>query len=495
VQGNALFSRTNRQLAAVLRLCLVLVAVGALTWVDFRLARVNSSTAAFTYLLLILGLATQIGRAESVAASLASMLAYNFFFLPPVGTLSISDPENWITLLSFVVAAVTTSHLSSTVRTRAEQAAAGQQQVQRMYDFSRGLMLTDETGRVAERAAHQLVTAFGADAASVFTLKSGIVISEGPGSPFTADLMRQVSDTGEPWFDEPRSASIVPIRFGGRPLGSLAVAGAKGTSEVALYAITQLVGAELERAQAQDAAARMLAARESEHLKSVLLDALAHEFKTPLTSIKAAATSMLSQGHLDGIEQELATVIDEEADRLTTLVSDAIELARVGSAMVQLQRETWSARDLVESAAEVFARRLEDRELSLECEPDLPAVSADRKLAEIALRQLLVNALLYSPQGTAIQIKVWRKADFVAIGVQNAGPAIPAAEQKLLFEKFYRGENARGRVAGSGMGLNIARDIAAAHGGEISVENRVESGVQFWFTLPLDGTPISSSSM
>lgn len=475
----------GRQLKSIARLSLVLAAVGSLTWLDFRAAHLTAAAAAFTYLLLILGLATKIGRAESIMASLASMIAYDYFFLPPIGALAVDNTQNWITLLAFFASAVITSQLSSTIRARAEEAAAGHLQLQRLYEFSRGLMLTEETGHVADRAAHQLVTAFGARGACVFSATADSIGREGEAALFSAEVMRLVSDTGEPWFDEQRSATIIPIRFGGRPLGSLGVAGA-GASEVGLYAVTQLVAAEMERAVAQDAAARMLAAQQSEHLKSVLLDALAHEFKTPLTSIKAAASSMLSGNRVQGPAQELATVINEEADRLTVLVSDAIELARVGSGTVQLQREPWPVEDLLHASLAVFSNRLEDRPVRLECDPNLPLVLADRKLAEIALRQLLANALLYSAPGTPIEVRATIKDNSVALAVSNEGSPVPAAERELLFDKFYRGQNVRGRVAGSGMGLSIARDIAAAHGGSLWLDGDPKR-TRFWFTLPVTG--------
>lgn len=478
-----------RQLKAAARLCVVLAAVAVLTWGDFKLLHLNSATAPFTYLLLILSLATKVGRAESVAASLASMFAYDYFFLPPIGALTVSDVQNWITLLAFFCTGVITSHLSSTVRAQAEDASAGRQQVQRMYDFSRGLMLTEEAGHVAGRAAHQLVVAFGARGACVFSVASNSLGRAGEAALLTEPVMRRVSDTGEPWFDEAQSATAVPIRFGGRPLGSLALVGAPGTSEVGIYALTQLVAAEMERTVAQDAAARLMATRESEQLKSVLLDALAHEFKTPLTSIKAAASSLLSRGQLQGPAQELATVINEETDRLTVLVSDAIELARVESGSLQLHREAWRVQELVQSAVAVFSNRLEDHALRIALDPELPPILADRKLAGIALRQLLANALLYSPSGSAIELVATRKDGLIALGVANEGPPITASDQQLLFTKFYRGENVRGRVAGSGMGLSIARDIARAHGGSIWLDGDTRRGVQFWFTLPQANGP------
>lgn len=474
----------TRQLTAAARLSLVVAAVAALSWVDFAVIHLNSATAAFTFLLLILGLATKIGRAESVIASLASMLAYDLCFLPPIGKLTLAGPQNVITLLAFFVTAVITSQLSSTIRAQADEAAAGRQQIQRLYDFSRGLMLTDDPSNVVQRAALHLTTEFKATGACVYAAATGTLGVAGEASLFTREIMRRVSDTGEPWFNEDRQAIVAPIRFAGRPLGSLGVSGAPGATEVGLYALAQLVAGEMERAVAQEVAARMQAAREGEQLKAVLLDALAHDFKTPLTSIKAAAGTMLGAPHLPHPVPEMASVIDEEADRLNVLVSDAIEVARLGAGPVHLQPVALEVREVISTALQVLANRLEDRVVAVNCAADLPLISADRKLAELALRQLLMNALLYSEPGSPIELRARAMDNAVALMVGNEGAPIPHDEQRLIFEKFYRGASVRRRVAGSGMGLSIARDIIVAHGGKIWLERDGKHPVEFWFTLP-----------
>ena len=263
----------------------------------------------------------------------------------------------------------------------------------------------------------------------------------------------------------------------------MGVAGGNRISEVALHAIAQLLAIALERARAQEAAARVQASRQNEQLKSTLLDALAHEFKTPMTSIKAAATTVLSRKKLDEMERDLLKVVDEETDRLNNLVTEAIELARFGSAPVKLQRELCSANELISSATAQLGLT-EGRVIEVTVERDLPPVEIDRRLSELALRQLLNNALRYSPPSSVIQVTARNQGDAIVIGVYNAGPGIPKAEQALIFEKFYRGRDVRARVAGTGMGLAIAREIIEAHGGRIWVKSESGKGVQFSFTIP-----------
>jgi two-component system sensor histidine kinase KdpD len=258
-------------------------------------------------------------------------------------------------------------------------------------------------------------------------------------------------------------------------------------SEVALQAISQLVAIALERTRAQELAARAEAARQNEQLKSTLLDALAHEFKTPLTSIKVAGTTLLSRNGIDEMEQDLLTVVDEETDHLTNLVTEAIELARFGSGPVKLHRELCSASELIASATARLQRLTEGRVLEVTIEQDLPAVVIDPRLSELALRQLLNNALRYSPPSSVIQVAAESQGDAIEIRVSNAGPGIPKAEQDLIFEKFYRGRDVRARVAGTGMGLSIAREIVEAHGGRVWLKSEPGKGAQFSLTVPTIG--------
>ncbi len=471
--------------------------VAALTWTASSGLHVNSSTAAFSYLLLILALAARVGLVESVTASLASVLAYNYFFLPPVGTLTISDPENWVALLVFLITAITASQLSSSARRRASEAAAREREIQRLYEFSRALMLKDPEHSLGSQTVKYLSELFDARDAWFYDAKADSVTGVlTPGSPVTADVLQRVARSGTSWTAANGSfATAVPIELGGQRLGSLAVAGPSAPSDVALRAIAQLAAIALESSRAQDTANRMEAARQNEQLKSTLLDALAHEFKTPLTSVKAATTSLLPRHDLDPTSRELVTIIDEEADRLNSLVSDSIELARIGSEPVALQPFVWSADDLISSVLSQLRMLVEDRPLNLHLARDLPPLLVDRKLTELVLRQLIGNALKYSPPSSPVEIFMEEADGSALIRIRNAGPGIPPGEQNAIFEKFYRSREIRRRVPGTGLGLAIAREIIEAHGGRIWVESSPGEGAQFSFTLPLrkDGGEILSS--
>ena len=265
---------------------------------------------------------------------------------------------------------------------------------------------------------------------------------------------------------------------------------------MALEAVAQLVAIAMERARAQQKATLLEAARQNEQLKSTLLDALAHEFKTPLTSVKVATTTLLSRNVEKLLQAELLTIIDEEADRMTQLVNDSIELARIGSGPVALHRASYCVETLISSTIEELRPLLENRDLGIEVEPSLPMVDVDGKLTRLALRQVLNNAVKYSAPGTPVQVKAKRTQNrFVLLSVQNEGKAITKAEQALLFEKFYRGQEAKTRVPGTGLGLNITREIIQAQGGRIWVSSEPGFGVEFTFTLPIELEALKGSSL
>ncbi len=483
-----MLARYRQLLFRMLRVFGGLILIAIVTALDFKVFHVNNSTAAFSYLLVILALATWSGLEESIAASLASIFCYNFFFLPPVGTLTIADPENWVALFAFLVTAITASQLSASARKRADEASARRLEMERLNEFSRALMLGEAGPRVSQQMALQVTEAFGAPSVAFYELASDSVCYAGTSAVESASLeqqLREAAKGGEPWQDENASSWIAPVRLGSLTLGALGISGVRLSAAV-VASISQLAAIAMERAREQQVLNRAEATRQNERLKSTVLDALAHEFKTPLTSIKAAVSSVLSQRLHDGVETELLTIIDEEADRLTNLVTDAIRLGRIGAGQVHLRRQPYSPAMLIESVLAGVKGLREDRKIGLHVDDDLPELNADPDLAGLALRQLVGNALKYAPASSPITISAEREGDSIAFHVANGGPGIPAAEHEAIFEKFYRGPAVRDRIPGTGMGLPIARDIIQAHGGRIWLESRPGEGVCFSFTLPVN---------
>ncbi len=459
-------------------------AVAAVTFVCGRLIPVNPTTAGLVYLLAILGAASAWGLAEGVTASVLAVLCFNFFFLPPVGTFTVADPQNWVALATFLATAIVASQLSGRARSRAIEAEESKREMERLYALSRAILLI-ETGPAAPREiARQLAAMFNLEGVALHVRSDGKTYNAGPAELEGIEgKLKDATVQGTSYVDSEAQISVSAIRLGGACVGSLAVRGG-GLSDAALQSICNLTAIGLERVQAMEAATRAEIARRSDELKSTLLDAIAHEFKTPLTSIRAAATALVAQPEaLSASQLDLARVLDEESERLSRLVTEAIQMAGLETGKIRLNRERVKAGELISGVLKSMAERADGR-VEVHVPDDIPEVEADAEMMELALRQIVDNALKYSPAGSPVRIEAELNGQAVVIRVVDRGPGIPEAEQSRIFEKFYRRRDLPNPVAGSGMGLAIAREIVHAHNGEVWVESRPGEGSRFSVSLP-----------
>jgi two-component system sensor histidine kinase KdpD len=276
----------------------------------------------------------------------------------------------------------------------------------------------------------------------------------------------------------------VPVSLGGKPIGSLAVLGTR-IQEPVLESLSNLVAIGLERERSQEAANRAEAARQSDQLKSTLLDAIAHEFKTPLTSIRAAASGLLEMPDATPEERfELAGIVDGEADRLGRLVTEVIQMSRIDSGKIRLERRTLSPQELIERVLADVGPGLNDRSIDVRIPGELPPVDVDPDLVALAFRNILDNAAKYSPARAPIDISAEERDGRVIFDVADRGPGISDKDRSRIFEKHYRADAHRGKVSGSGMGLSIARDVVRVHGGEIWAEAGEGGGAVICIALP-----------
>jgi two-component system sensor histidine kinase KdpD len=242
----------------------------------------------------------------------------------------------------------------------------------------------------------------------------------------------------------------------------------------------------MDKARNQELVSRAEAARQSEQFKSTLLDSVAHEFKTPLTSIKAATSTILTAKNLTSAQQhELLTIIDQESERLSGMVTEAIHLARVESGRLHLSRTVRDVEELLHDALKQSSASLNGRPIETHVAPALPKISVDAELFALMIKQLLDNATKYSPAGTPIRIAADASADSLRIRIHNQGLGLTEGERSMVFERFYRTPGARQNASGTGLGLAIVRDIVRAHGGYIDVESELGVGTEFSIRLPL----------
>lgn len=368
-----------------------LVAAGGVALVTTVLmpfqGRLSTTAVALALLLVVLFAATGWGSRPALLAALLGVACFNYFFLPPLYTFTITEPQNWIALAAFLITALTAGELSARARQRAEEAEAGRRQIKRLYDEYK-----DASARAQE-----------------------------------AEVLRQ-----------------------------------------------------------------------SEGLKSALLDAVTHDLRTPLTSIKASVTTLLDEVNnaelvaLDGEgRRELLEVINEEADRLNRFVESMVELARLEAGAVRLRRR-WSAiEEIVALAGERAQALTEAHRVEIDLDRELPAVRVDAHTIAEVLYALLDNAAKYAPAGTGIRLSAAQSEDgMILFAVEDEGPGIPPELRARVFDKFFRATNegatSLGRPRGLGMGLAIARGIITAHGGRIWIESGAAGrGTRVAFTIPI----------
>jgi two-component system, OmpR family, sensor histidine kinase KdpD len=468
--------------------------VVGITFFYRKLVPVNPTTIALTLLLAILAVSTFWGRAVSVAMSLAAMLAFNYFFLPPIGKFTVADPQNWVALISFLVVALLAGHLSMRVRQQAATASARQRDVEKLYAFSRGLLESGNVIRLLNRIPAQIVDDFEVGAAAVFLADKQKVYRSGPVVPqLDTESLKAVMAREEPIIDEQNGLCFVPVRLGVRAVGSLGISGSV-LSRQTLEAIATLVAIAMEHARAVEQLGQTEASRQGEQLRTALLDAVTHALRTPLTSIKASVTNLLSNpGLSDGQRRELLTIINEESDRLNRLVGEAAEMARLDAGEVELKLEPHPITDVIDAALAQCKNSLGQRSVSIQVAEGLPKVNVDVQRAREVLVHLVENANQYSPADRPITVTAESNGDFVTTSVADRGNGIDDPEQALIFEKFYRGRDQRFSVEGTGMGLPIAKAIVEAHGGSISLTSQRGHGSVFSFTLPIDHSrPVTS---
>ncbi len=468
------------------RSLVALAAVGLVTAVYRAVGLTNPTTVALSFLLVVLGLAARWGLTESVVASLGATLCFNYFFLPPVGTFTIADPQNWVALLAFLVVSIVASHLSERARRKASEAIEHQQETERLYALSRRiLMLGGSPAQVAGEIARHVQQVFDAGGVALYYRERGQFFRVGSQEEPVSDArLKEIALQGSVLEDAEKELIALPVSLGGKILGSVAMAGVS-LSDGARQAVANLIAIALESAHSREVASQAELARQSEELKSTLLDALAHELKTPLTSVKASASALLADpSRLSAEHRELLSIIGEETDRLERLVTEALQMARIEAGKLHLNRRPCSAEMLIRGAIENAKRQLEGREVHVRVAPGLPEVSADPEMVGTVLRHLLDNAAKYCPPGTRVQVSAEPENQHVRISVADQGPGLSEPELSLVFEKYYRGAAGQDAVSGAGMGLAIARDIVLAHGGKMWAESSPGQGTRFSFTLP-----------
>jgi two-component system sensor histidine kinase KdpD len=469
----------SRRLISIFRWTAAAAMLAGIVVVYHLWLHANPTTVALSLLMLVLFLAANWGLRYAVATSIIATVSYNYYFLPPINTFVINDPQNWLALFAFLAVSVVGSRLAERARREAQDARARQRELEMLYGLSRELLQTENVASVLNAIAPATMLVTGAAAVVLYLLKDDLRYLAGDSGAITLDdiAMRQlaltlpgpgtVTDTVTVTYFGATEARI-PLRVGVKPRGLLVIKGIALAPET-LDAIAGLVSVSIDRASALEEVTRGEAAKES-------------ELRTPLTSIKASATTLLLPDALSKEEQhELLTVIDEESDRLNRLVSEAVEMVQLDAQQVHMTFAPQAVSALVHHALENCSAAVEGREVTVRV-PDLEAW-ADAEMIDKVLCNLIENAGKYSPRATPIFISAERKGEMIAISVADHGMGIDPSEQTLIFERFYRANTQTHQTSGTGMGLAISRAIVEAHHGTMGVTSQLGEGSVFTFTL------------
>jgi two-component system sensor histidine kinase KdpD len=483
----------------ILRFAASAAIVSVVIFIYSKWLPVNPTTVGFTFLLIVLIVSAIWGLRYAIFVAVLATAGYNYFFLPPLYQFTIADPQNWVALFAFLFTAVVASELSERARREALQSDQRRHEVERLYAFSQQLLVSDNVFGLLNTIPKYIVECFGVTGAAMFLDAKQETYFFDPSSQsiFPVEQLKAISSRGEPVLDRDHRICYMPLRMGVRSVGALGLAGCDLSRET-LEAIGSLAAIAIERANTVETLTRTEAARESDRLRSILLDSVTHEFRTPLTAIKASAETLLSdvqtgqpqtdKPQLNKAQRtDLLTVINEESDRLNRLVGEAAEVAQLDSHQLEFHFEPHSIRDAIDMALQQSRVALQHHPVDVKVPDNLPPIKMDVGRISEVLVHLLENASKYSPPDTPIHVVAeLRLGGDVVTSVADHGPGIDDIEQDMIFEKFYRGRSQRTSVQGTGMGLAIAKAIIELHGGTIAVRSQVGRGSVFSFTLHAD---------
>jgi two-component system sensor histidine kinase KdpD len=485
----------------ILRLIAALGGIGLVTIVYVRVGVTNATTVALTFLLVVLVTAATARLWIAVTASIAAMLCFNFFFLPPVGTWTIEDPQNWVALFIFLAVSLVASNLSSAVRARAQEALQRRDEVTRLFDLSRDVLFMTESGEPFAALASSVARRFDLDYVAVCLPRGAEwgVYETGPAgrafdrshlSVVSSDMASGPSGAAQSSnehrhrviHDGEHSVHLIPLHVGARPIGVLAVSG-RPVEAGTLDALAGLVAIAIERVQMLDERKAAEVARKSEELKSALLASLGHDLRTPLTTIRVAAGNLRSSWPSEEDRREQSALILTEVERLTRLFQNILDMARLDAGAVAVDRRWVEPSEVIEAARAQVEHTLHGRHLNVSTEGER-LVSLDPRLTAAALAHLLENAAQYSPPGTGLDVEGSVSEEGLRLSVRDHGPGISPQDLPKLFERFYRGEAGTHRTSGTGMGLSIARGVLAVEQGRVWAENCGDGGARFTMVVP-----------
>ncbi len=485
-----------------------------------------ASDVSLVFLTAVLASAITYGLWPSLLACLLSVLAYNFFFLPPLYTFTIADSENVVALFFFAIVAVLASNLAARVRAQAIVARSRAKTAEELYQFSRKLAVAVALDDLLWATAHQIALMLkvrvvlllpedpgigderpaGGDAAPAGDRRTAGKLAVRAGYP-PEDLLDATDIAAATWCWQHTSPAgrgadtlpggkwlFLPMRTGRGPLGVVGIDRDAPATPLTpeqrrlLDALTDLAALAIERARLAEDLDRARLAAEADRLRAALLTSISHDLRTPLASILGSASSLVEDADRlePGARRGLIRTIQEEAERLNRFIGNLLDMTRLEAGRVTPETGLVDLSDAVGAALARTEKLLAGHQVEVDLAPDLPMLAIDVVLFEQVLVNLFDNAAKYAPAGSRIGLRAWRDGGWVRIALADEGDGIAAADLAHVFDKFYRAPRTDRRPAGTGLGLAICRGFIEAMGGRIRAANRTDRpGAVFTIDLPV----------
>lgn len=461
--------------------------------VPLRTALAISTDALVLIVPVVLGVALG-GFVAGALTVVAGFLVYDFFFIPPYGTLQVSSGQDWVALAVYAVVMLLVARIVAALDVTRTEARHGREVMRQMAAVSESLVADEPVETLLRSIVATARTVFDVSGAALLELREGhLVVVASSGEPLSADdLARLDPASGRPITVGPDDLDggglrAIALSSSGRAVAMLALRGRpqKSTEREVLTAFANDAAVALERARLRDEALRAQLLEEADRFRHGLMGAVSHDLRTPLATIKVASSTLLERGaSLSATDaEELHRLIDVEADRLTRMVTNLLDLSRLEAGVLTLHREATAAPRLIDDALAAVQTSLARQHVIVEMDPDLPALAVDPGLMHQALVNLLDNALRHGPPTGTVTVTVSRHGATVVLSVDDEGPGVPENQREAVFNRFTQFDTG-GR---SGLGLTIARTFVEAHGERIWCEAAPGGGARFSLTLPVAG--------
>jgi two-component system sensor histidine kinase KdpD len=464
-----------------IRIACGIAAALLITWVAYRF-HFNLSSATSVHLFLVTVIALRWGLLEASIVSLLSVLCLDYFFTAPLFKFYMTDSHDWVALITFESVALLVSRLSNQVNRHARESETHRLHLQKLYELSQNVLVLDRQKPIDQQLTNLIQSTLQVKGVALWNAYDSHLCISGV-CTVTEDEVRNVYFGENNDDDTATGTSLRVLRLGTRSIGSLVVCGHSLDAQ-SINATASLTAVAIERARSFSAESSSEAARQSEQLRSAVLDGLAHAFKTPLTTIRSSSSGLIEMDTLSGTEKSLVVLIDQYAQLLDDLTTRLLSTARIDNADLKVRLERIDLMELIQESVKDASRELGTHSVNVQPKKLSTNVWVDSQLLKMALFQLLDNAAKYGDPEASINIDFQEDEAETLISIQNVGSFIPPEERQHIFKRFYRSPGSDHRASGTGIGLSVVKRVTEAHNGRVWVSSDQQAGTTFFLTLP-----------